>query len=308
MGKVSPKDSDSKISARKKKLKSSSNKYLKPGALVQLCYSKASAAAKSCNDLDLGKKRVPVFDTKLTRNTKIAAEHNNSPKSPLMLSPVNIVKRSNLVRPMKFDDLEVESKVCKKNPLMLSPMGIVMQNTLVRTPKTPQADPCNSESQFESLPMDLLVKIVCHLHHDQLKAVFHVSQRIRKATLIARQYHFNYTTPDRSRQEMLSVITPMPINRWPFLSKEDGNLAIMPSPHTPKAPKHAPRPPCRTKFTEMKQITAVLFQDQTTFPSRCMVPSVLQRPTLFKPLAPKHPRVLFYEDELCQAVAQNNLR
>ncbi|KAL1215582.1 F-box protein [Cardamine amara subsp. amara] len=304
MGKVSPKDSDSKTSVRKKKLKGSNNKYLKPGALVQLC--RTSATAKSCNDL--GKKRVPVFDTKYARNNKMAVEHIHSPKSPLILSPANIVKRSNLVRPIKFDNLQVESNGCIKSPLMLSPMGIVMQNTLVKTPKTPQADPCNSESPLESLPMDLLVKIVCHLHHDQLKAVFHVSQRIRTATVIARQYHFNYTTPDRSRQEMLSVITPMPITRWPFRSKGDGNPMMVSSPHTPKAPKHAPRPPLRTKLTEMKQIAAVLFQDQTTFPSRCSVPSVLQRPTLFKPMAPKHPRVLFYEDELCQAVAQNNLR
>ncbi|KAJ0240745.1 F-box protein [Hirschfeldia incana] len=213
MGKVSPKDSDSKISTRKKKLKSSNNKYLKPGALVQLCYSKASATAKSCNDL--GKKRVPVFDTKPSRNNVIAVEDFSSPRSPLVSSPVNVVKRrSSLVRPMKFDDLQVESR---KSPLMLSPVGIVMQNSLLRTPKTPQAEPCDSESQFESLPMDLLVKIVCHLHHDELKAVFHVSQRIRAAAVIARQYHFNYTTPDRSRQEMLSVLTPMPINRWPFV-------------------------------------------------------------------------------------------
>lgn len=28
---------------------------------------------------------------------------------------------------------------------------------------------------------DFEVKILCHLHHDQLRAVFHVSQRIRKA-------------------------------------------------------------------------------------------------------------------------------
>ncbi|CAL9215337.1 unnamed protein product [Arabidopsis halleri] len=39
------------------------------------------------------------------------------------------------------------------------------------------------------------------------------------------------------------------------------------SPHTHKAPKHEPRPPFRTKLAEMKQITAVLFQDQTLFPS-----------------------------------------
>lgn len=149
MGKVSPKDSDSKISTRKKKLKSSNNKYLKPGALVQLCYSKASATAKSCNDL--GKKRVPVFDTK-------PAEDVISLRSPLVSSPVNVVKRSSVVRPMKFDDLQVESR---KSPLMSSPVGIVRQNSLLRTPKTPQAEPCNSESQFESLPMDLLVTFSC---------------------------------------------------------------------------------------------------------------------------------------------------
>lgn len=163
MGKVSPKDSDSKTSVRKKKLKGSNNKYLKPGALVQLCYSKASAtAAKSCNDL--GKKRVPVFDTQYARNNKMAVEHINSPKSPLILSPANVVKRSNLVRPMKFDDLQVESNGCVKSPLMLSPMGMVMQNTLVKTPKTPQADPCNSESPLESLPMDLLVMFFVYLY------------------------------------------------------------------------------------------------------------------------------------------------
>jgi hypothetical protein len=30
----------------------------------------------------------------------------------------------------------------------------------------------------------LKIKIVCYLHHDQLKAVFHVSTRIRKAVSI----------------------------------------------------------------------------------------------------------------------------
>lgn len=89
------------------------------------------------------------------------------------------------------------------------------------------------------------VKILCHLHHDQLKAVFHVSQRIRRAVslslppcvwvsifvcgpsinvnycwiqvCLARQFHFNYTTPDRSRQEMLSIMTPRVAEHWPFL-------------------------------------------------------------------------------------------
>lgn len=84
----------------------------------------------------------------------------------------------------------------------------------------------------------------------------------------------------------------------------EGKGAILRSPHTPKAPRHGPRPPSRIKITEMRQIAAVLFQD-SAFSSRCMVPSVLSKP-LCKSLASN--RVLFYEDELCQAVAQNKLR
>ena len=34
---------------------------------------------------------------------------------------------------------------------------------------------------------------------------------------LARQYHFNYTTPDRSRQELLLNKTPLPTEHWPFL-------------------------------------------------------------------------------------------
>ncbi|KAJ8770997.1 hypothetical protein K2173_023322 [Erythroxylum novogranatense] len=248
MGKVSPK--------QKRHLRRSSSRYLKPGALAQLRYS------KSCTDL--GKKKVALFNDKKVGN----------------------------------DEVELESKADHKSPLLLSPVNLIKQNLLVRTPKTPCDDCSDSESRLESLPMDLLVKVLCHLHHDQLRAVFHVSQRIRKAVVIAKQFHFNFTTPDQSRQELLTVMTPRPTDHWPFLSKVDQKGIIIPSPHTPKAPKHGPRPPSRIKITEMKQIAAVLFQD-STFPSRYMVPSALSKP-LCKSVASN--RALFYEDELCQAV------
>lgn len=77
------------------------------------------------------------------------------------------------------------------------------------------------------------------------------------------------------------------------------------SPHTPKAPKHGPRPPSRLKLTEIKQVAAVLFKE-SKFESKFSVPSVIQKPPICKSLASN--RVLFYEDELCQAVAQNKLR
>ncbi|CAK7334195.1 unnamed protein product [Dovyalis caffra] len=289
MGKVAPKDGNLKTPKQKRRLRSSSSRYLKPGALAQLRYSKVSAV-KSCTDL--GKKRVAVFGNKKVGDAddEVLIEDKAIDKSPCLLSPVDLRKQNHL----SID----------KSPLMLSPVDLLKQNHLARTPKTPRIEDCDTESRLESLPMELLVKILCHLHHDQLRAVFHVSQRVRKAVLLARQFHFNYTTPDRSRQEMLLTMTPRPTEHWPFVSKGNGKGIFMPSPHTPKAPRHGPRPPSRIKITEMKSIAAVLFQD-SAFPSRCMVSSALPKP-LCKSLASN--RVLFYEDELCQAVAQNKLR
>ncbi|XP_052188268.1 F-box protein At4g35930 [Diospyros lotus] len=276
MGKVSPKDRESKTPKQKRRLRNSSNKYLRPGALAQIRYNKASAT-KSCTDL--GKRRVAVLDAPKT-GSDVVLQDTGIPGSALMASPV------------RFGFTPA-----------VGPADFLNKNNLLRTPKTPCAEDSEYESRLESLPMDLLVKILCHLHHDQLRAVFHVSWRIRKAVLIARQFHFNYTTPDRSRQEMLRTMTPLPTEHWPFVSKGDGKCVGIPSPHTPKAPRHGPRPPPRFKCTEMRQIAAVLFQE--SFPPRCVMPSGLPKP-LCKSLASN--RVLFYEDELCQAVAQNKLR
>ncbi|KAL3525238.1 hypothetical protein ACH5RR_013610 [Cinchona calisaya] len=295
MGKVSPKDRETKSAKQKRRLRSSSNKYLRPGALAQLRYSKASGA-KSCTDL--GEKRVALVDEEKEKND-VVLENKIIDRSPTILSPV------------KFGF----GSAMEKSPTIFSPtpsgigtflgaIDIFKQNKLHETPKTPGPVECKSESRLEALPMDLLVKIMCHLHHDQLRAVFHVSQKIRKAVIQARQFHFNYTTPDRTRQEMLRTMTPLPTDHWPFVIKRDGKGMWMPSPHTPKAPKHGPRPPSRLKITEMRQIAAVLFQE-SAFPSRCLVPSALSQP-ICKSLASN--RVLFYEEELCQAVAQNKLR
>ncbi|CAN0861340.1 F-box protein At4g35930 [Linum grandiflorum] len=281
MGKVSPDDGSSNTPKKRRRLRSSTGRYLKPGALTQLRNGRTSLT-KSCTDL--AKKRVAVFETKKPVGDDDADANAN-------------------------DSLLIENNVTAldRSPLMMSPVGLLkQQNNLVTTPKTPRVDEEREyESQLESLPMDVLVKVMCHLHHDQLRAVFHVSQRIRKAVLIARQYHFNYTTPDRSRQEMLRTMTPLPTEHWPFVGKGDGKGAFLSSPDTPKAPRHGPRPPSRLKITEMKQIAAVLFQDAAAFPPRCVVPSAISKP-MCKSLASN--RVLFYEDELCQAVAQNKLR
>ncbi|PIA55430.1 hypothetical protein AQUCO_00700015v1 [Aquilegia coerulea] len=268
MGKVCPKEKV-KVSRRNRKQKRQLNarkEYLKPGALAhQLRYGRTICAKSPSSCTDLAKKRIVVLD---------------SPKDDVVLDQ----SPSPLLSPLRTTS----------GPL----------DMIVATPKTPQLQFQDSESRLESLPMDLLVKILCHLHHDQLRPVFHVSQKIRKAVIIARQFHFNYTTPDRDRQELLRTITPRPTEHWPFVSKKDPKGIWCASPHTPKAPKQGPRPPARFKGNiEVRQITAALFQESVITSS--LIPPGLPK-SVCKSFASN--RALFCEEELCQAVAQNKLR
>ncbi|CAN7111493.1 hypothetical protein BRARA_A02535 [Brassica rapa] len=52
--------------------------------------------------------------------------------------------------------------------------------------------------ELEDLPLDILVKIICGVEHEDLKQLFHVSKTIREATLIAKQSHFAYSTPRKT--------------------------------------------------------------------------------------------------------------
>ncbi|KAI7757837.1 LOW QUALITY PROTEIN: hypothetical protein M8C21_019284, partial [Ambrosia artemisiifolia] len=144
-----------------------SNKYLKPAALAQIRNSKASSS-KTC--VDVGKRKVDVMDADKCVNGV-----------PVILSPE------------KF----IYSPVAR-------PVDMVKESNLLRTPKMeiPNGDVSDYKSRLESLSMEVMVKILCHLHHDQLRASFHVSERVRKAAVIARQFYFNYTTPDRGRDAM----------------------------------------------------------------------------------------------------------
>lgn len=267
-----------------------SNRYLKPGALAQLRDARINTrASSSCTAI--GRKRVLVMDYGDKGNPGGGAD--GAAVGPLLA----------LSKDSKNHDLSPQKKILLTPKTPSTPV----------TPKTNSAPPLfeegvqdpEVESRLESLPFDLLIRILCLLHHDQLKTVFHVSQRLRKVAVVARQCYFNYTTPDRSRQEMLKMMTPRPDAHWPFVEGELSSGPLMRCPVTPKAPRHDQhRPPARLSVAEMKQISASLFQGP---PSRFYRnrPPGLPRPGSRS--LPSH-RVLFYEDELCQAVAQNTLR
>ncbi|KAK2977113.1 hypothetical protein RJ640_017637 [Escallonia rubra] len=55
----------------------------------------------------------------------------------------------------------------------------------------------SGKSILEALPQDILIRILCGVNHDDLKRLFQVSKQIREATLIAKQWHFAYSTPTK---------------------------------------------------------------------------------------------------------------
>ncbi|VVA90939.1 unnamed protein product [Arabis nemorensis] len=52
--------------------------------------------------------------------------------------------------------------------------------------------------ELEALPQDILVNIICGVEHEDLKQLFNVSKTIREATLIAKEWRFEYKTPRKT--------------------------------------------------------------------------------------------------------------
>ena len=137
---------------QKKRVKKTKTRYLKPGALAQMRYTRATQ--KPCTDI--GKRRVVL--------------HSKEPK-------INLLRRTQI-------DIDITPVTSPDRNTFATSLKLLDGNKSYKspaTPKTPATPEFASTSRLESLPMDLLIKILCHLHHDQLKAVFHVSQKIRKA-------------------------------------------------------------------------------------------------------------------------------
>ncbi|CAH2078362.1 unnamed protein product, partial [Thlaspi arvense] len=57
----------------------------------------------------------------------------------------------------------------------------------------------SSSSLLESLPQELLIRVICGVDHKDLKSLNIVSKSIREASLIAKRLHFAYTTPKKTR-------------------------------------------------------------------------------------------------------------
>ncbi|KAL1365049.1 hypothetical protein HN51_013155 [Arachis hypogaea] len=56
----------------------------------------------------------------------------------------------------------------------------------------------NSErSLLEALPLDILIRVLCGVDHEDLEQLLHVSKTISEAAEVAKRFHFEYSTPKK---------------------------------------------------------------------------------------------------------------
>ncbi|KAF5728956.1 F-box protein [Tripterygium wilfordii] len=102
------------------------------------------------------------------------------------------------------------------------------------------------KSALESLPQDILIRVLCGVEHGDLKQLFHVSKTIREATLIAKQWHFAYSTPRKTR----AFRNPIDLEE---------NLNELDDAEAPNAPKQARRHRAQISEKSLADISVALF-------------------------------------------------
>lgn len=115
----------------------------------------------------------------------------------------------------------------------------------IRGLKKVRSEYFDKSSLLESLPQDVLIRVLCGVRHDDLKHLFHVSKTIREAALIAKQWHFAYRTPSK----VLAVKTNIDGERCEEIDKIE----------VPNAPKHSKCARPRLGQKELADISVALF-------------------------------------------------
>ncbi|KAF8413982.1 hypothetical protein HHK36_001980 [Tetracentron sinense] len=138
----------------------------------------------------------------------------------------------------------------RKRVVISNSMDALPQSSIYRTPSKKRygaRSNTNSErSRLESLHQDILVRILCNVDHEDLKQLFHVSKSIRDATLIAKQWHFAFSTPS-SKTAVFRV----------FKDLEDSSNSVYPE--APNAPKQSRISRSRINGKKLADITVALF-------------------------------------------------
>ncbi|XP_019177158.1 PREDICTED: F-box protein At1g61340-like [Ipomoea nil] len=97
-------------------------------------------------------------------------------------------------------------------------------------------------SPLESLPTDVVVRIILGVDHDDLSRLFHVSKTIREVTMIAKKWHFEYSTPTKTNHQLLD---------------DDEDSVELEAPNAPRQTTRLPE--LRLSHKKLSSIAVVLF-------------------------------------------------
>lgn len=147
-----------------------------------------------------------------------------------------------------------------------------------------------------TLPLDVLVEVVCNLGHHELEPLCFVSKDFKEAVKVAKKTHFAFKTPDHGRRH----------NRLFFQNGSPTNSSsVNDSPVTPKAPKRAGkhRNPLLTD-KDLAELSRVLFFDSNKPTSVTAFDT--ERTISSKPVISTN-RVLFSEDDISGVLSRHSI-
>ncbi|CAA7046944.1 unnamed protein product [Microthlaspi erraticum] len=115
--------------------------------------------------------------------------------------------------------------------------------------KKPRNETTESDkSLLESLHQDILIRVLCHVDHEDLARLKSVSKTVRSAVLEAKKSHFDYSTPRKS----------LPFRDPILVIEEDSNLSDQDGEIEP------PNAPVRrrnlSRESDLSKISTVLFK------------------------------------------------
>ncbi|KAL6856069.1 hypothetical protein ACP4OV_018871 [Aristida adscensionis] len=109
------------------------------------------------------------------------------------------VRKGSLTTSLSFPNTRSSTRILGRKRVAVSPApGSPGPHSPVRTLRKQRSTRLHMDdgvSLLESLPQDVLIKLLCKVNHSDLRQLLLVSKPVSEATVVARELHFAFATP-----------------------------------------------------------------------------------------------------------------
>ncbi|KAL6657796.1 hypothetical protein ACP70R_005576 [Stipagrostis hirtigluma subsp. patula] len=109
------------------------------------------------------------------------------------------VRKGSLATSLSFPNTRSSTRILGRKRVAVSPTpGSSGPHSPVRTLRKQRSTRLHMDdavSLLESLPQDVLIKLLCKVNHSDLRQLLLVSKPVSEATVVARELHFKFATP-----------------------------------------------------------------------------------------------------------------